>query len=103
MQRCASDYGAECFRSSMPLADDMDFRFLAERFETTGGEIQAIALDAAFLAAGEESSIGMRHLMRAMTRRQTKQGNAGGWARYQDGLRVATASHWSLVTTGHPQ
>jgi hypothetical protein len=69
---------------SAPLRDDIDFRFLADRFETTGGEIQAIALDAAFLAAADDSPISMHHLMHAMTRRQTKQGNSGGWARYRE-------------------
>ena len=67
-----------------PLSSDVDFRFLAERFETTGGEIQAIALDAAFLAAAARSSIGMAQLMRAMTRRQTKHGNPGGLERYRE-------------------
>jgi len=69
---------------SAPLAADLDFHFLAERFETTGGEIQAIALDAAFLAAAARMPISMAHLMRAMTRRQTKHGNPGGLERYRE-------------------
>ncbi|SAL06192.1 hypothetical protein AWB81_07483 [Caballeronia arationis] len=67
----------------MPLADDIDWRFLAEKFETTGGEIQAIALDAAFLAAARDEPVSMPHLMHAMARRQTKQGNPGGLARFE--------------------
>jgi len=78
------------FPAATPLDDDIDFRFLAERFETTGGVIRAIALDAAFLAAAERSSITMRHLMRAMTRRQTKQGDSGGWARYREHRAAAS-------------
>ena len=58
--------------------------FLAERFETTGGDIQAIALEAAFLAAAAGEPISMSHLMRAMTRRQTKNGIPGGWERYRE-------------------
>jgi len=72
------------FPPTAPLAEDVDFRFLAERFETTGGEIQAIALDAAFLSAAAHSSIGMAQLMRAMTRRQTKHGTPGGLERYRE-------------------
>jgi hypothetical protein len=71
------------YPSTAPLADDINWRFLADKFETTGGDIQAIALDAAFLAAAEGSAIGMTHLMRAMSRRQTKQGNPGGLARFE--------------------
>lgn len=70
------------FPGTVPLAPDLDLRFLAENFETTGGEIQAIALDAAFLAAAEGTPVGMDQLMRAMSRRQTKQGNPGGMARF---------------------
>jgi SpoVK/Ycf46/Vps4 family AAA+-type ATPase len=76
------------FPPSAPLADDVDFAFLAEGFETTGGEIQAIALDAAFLAAASQCSIGMTQLMRAMTRRQTKHGNPGGLERYREHRRA---------------
>jgi hypothetical protein len=71
------------FPATVPLARDIDFRFLAEKFETTGGEIQAIALDAAFLAAAEDAPVGMSQLMRATARRQTKQGNPGGLARFK--------------------
>jgi hypothetical protein len=71
------------YPSTVPLAEDINWRFLADKFETTGGDIQAIALDAAFLAAAEGGAIGMAHLMRAMSRRQTKQGNPGGIARFE--------------------
>jgi SpoVK/Ycf46/Vps4 family AAA+-type ATPase len=71
------------FGPAVPLADDIDWRFLAEKFETTGGEIQAIALDAAFLAAARDEPVSMPHLMHAMARRQTKQGNPGGLARFE--------------------
>jgi SpoVK/Ycf46/Vps4 family AAA+-type ATPase len=71
------------YPSTVPLADDINWRFLADKFETTGGDIQAIALDAAFLAAAGGDAIGMAQLMRAMSRRQTKQGNPGGLARFE--------------------
>ena len=48
-----------------PLADDIDWRFLAEKFELSGGHIKNIVLSAAFMAAGEGTPIAMRHLLRA--------------------------------------
>ena len=48
-----------------PVAEDVDWRFLGERFELSGGHIKNIVLSAAFMAAGEGAPIGMRHLLRA--------------------------------------
>ena len=48
-----------------PLSGDIDWAFLAEKFELSGGHIKNIVLSAAFLAALEEEPIGMRHLLRA--------------------------------------
>jgi hypothetical protein len=49
-----------------PVADDVDVRFLARRFELTGGHIRQITLRAAFVAAQEErSAIAMHHLVHA--------------------------------------
>jgi hypothetical protein len=86
------------YPSTVPLAEDINWRFLADKFETTGGDIQAIALDAAFLAAAEGGAIGMAHLMRAMARRQTKQGNPGGLARFE-AHRAAMSRAESLTET----
>jgi hypothetical protein len=77
------------FTPATPLAPDIDWRFIAERFETTGGEIQTIALDAAFLAAAADEPIGMHHLMSALSRRQTRQGNPGGMERYREHRHAA--------------
>ncbi|MFZ5509197.1 MAG: ATP-binding protein [Pseudomonadota bacterium] len=71
------------FPREAPLAPDVDFRFLAEQFETSGGEIQTIALDAAFLASAEGSAIAMAHLVKAMARHQLKQGNPGGMGEFK--------------------
>ncbi|QBY50282.1 ATP-binding protein [Cupriavidus oxalaticus] len=71
------------FPAEVPLAGDIDYAFIAEQFELTGGDIQAIALEAAFLAAGEGSAVGMAQLMRALSRRQTKHGDAGTAARFR--------------------
>ena len=59
----------EIFRRTIPdqapLADDIDWGFLAEKFELSGGHIKNIVLSAAFLAALEGERIGMSHLLRA--------------------------------------
>ncbi len=48
-----------------PVAEDIDWRFLGEKFELSGGHIKNIVLSAAFMAAGEGQPISMRHLLRA--------------------------------------
>ncbi len=45
---------------------------LLSRMEITGGNIRSIAVNAAFLAADDRSSIGMEHLMRAAAREYAK-------------------------------
>lgn len=65
----------------LPRGDDIDFGFLAEQFDLTGGDIQTVVLEAAFLAAGEGSALSMGHLMHALARRQTKHGDPGAQAR----------------------
>ena len=54
-----------------PLADDVDFRALAERYEGSGGDIRNAVLKAAIAAAGESGAdhlkaIHQRHLETAM-------------------------------------
>lgn len=48
-----------------PVEEDVDWTFLAEKFELSGGHIKNIVLSAAFLAALEGGSISMGHLLRA--------------------------------------
>ncbi len=57
--------------SKTPLADDVDFRDLAERYEVAGGDIRNAVLKAAQMAAAEEGAdegklIHQRHLIAAM-------------------------------------
>ena len=47
-----------------PLDEDIDWAFLAEKFELSGGYIKNIVLSAAFMAAQEDKPIGMGHLLR---------------------------------------
>jgi SpoVK/Ycf46/Vps4 family AAA+-type ATPase len=51
--------------------DGLDFATLS-RLEITGGNVRNIAVNAAFLAAGEGRSIAMEHVMRAARREYTK-------------------------------
>ncbi len=48
-----------------PVSEDIDWQFLAEKFELSGGHIKNIVLSAAFMAAAEGAPISMRHLLRA--------------------------------------
>ena len=52
-----------------PLAEDVDIRFLAERFEFVGGNIKNCILNAAFLAAADpeaEGEVHMKHYLQAI-------------------------------------
>jgi hypothetical protein len=56
------------FPAAAPRGQELDLDFLARRFQLTGGQIQQIALTAAFLAA-ESGGIEMAHII-AATRQQ---------------------------------
>jgi SpoVK/Ycf46/Vps4 family AAA+-type ATPase len=62
------------FPGAAPMADDIDWAFLAKTFSLTGGEIRNVALDAAFLAARDGGTIAMPDIIRAMARQVVKQG-----------------------------
>jgi SpoVK/Ycf46/Vps4 family AAA+-type ATPase len=53
------------FPPGAPLAEDVSFSFLARRLELTGGNIQQIALRAAFAAVADSKAIEMRHIVQA--------------------------------------
>jgi len=55
----------QSFPAGAPLADDLDFRFIARRLELSGGNIRQITLRAAFAAAAENEPITMKHLVEA--------------------------------------
>jgi hypothetical protein len=54
------------FPASAPLGGDVDWTFLARRFELTGGAIRNAALGAAFLAADGSGVIGMAEIVNAL-------------------------------------
>lgn len=60
--------------SQVPLAVDVDFALLAQRYRLSGGSIRNAALSAAFLAAELQQSVSMSHLMHAIKREFQKMG-----------------------------
>lgn len=59
-----------------PLAEDVDIRFLAEKFEFAGGNIKNCILNAAFLAAadGDGREVHMKHYLQAIRYEYVKTG-----------------------------
>lgn len=57
-----------------PLAADVDFQLIAQKFKVAGGNIRNIALASAFLAVAEDKPIGMKHLLQAARREFQKMG-----------------------------
>ncbi|MBD0273513.1 MAG: ATP-binding protein, partial [Acetobacteraceae bacterium] len=62
------------FPPRAPLDPDLDLDVLADSLDLTGGSIQSAALRAAYLAAGEDRPIAMRHLAYACRRELLKLG-----------------------------
>jgi SpoVK/Ycf46/Vps4 family AAA+-type ATPase len=54
--------------------EDVDFEKLAHRFSLSGGNIRNVGLSAAFLAASENRSVNMQHILHAIRREYTKVG-----------------------------
>jgi hypothetical protein len=62
------------FGSDAPLADNVDFGFLAKQFEMAGGDMRNVALEAAFQAAQSGRAIGMQEIVRSLARQLSKEG-----------------------------
>ncbi len=62
------------FPSEAPAADDIDFTYLAKRFNLSGGNIKNVVVTAAFLAAQNGRVIRMEHMIRATKREYEKMG-----------------------------
>jgi AAA+ superfamily predicted ATPase len=60
--------------ASAPLAAGVDLDLIARDFRLSGGSIKNAALQAAYLAAGESTEIGMTHLVAAVHRELRKMG-----------------------------
>lgn len=62
------------FPPETPLAPDVDFPYLAEKFPFAGGHIKNIVTSAAFLAAEAGRAVGMRQVIRAIKHELEKNG-----------------------------
>jgi hypothetical protein len=62
------------FPVSAPVAEDIDWNFLARQFELSGGNIRNVALSAGFLAAEAERPISMEHVVLGIARELKKSG-----------------------------
>jgi hypothetical protein len=62
------------FPDTVPKADDVDFDDLARRFKLAGGNIRNIIVGAAYLAATDNSSVTMQHLLHSARREFQKMG-----------------------------
>ncbi|WP_273652785.1 ATP-binding protein [Cellulomonas fimi] len=58
----------------VPRASDVDLEFCADAFELAGGAIRSAAVTAAYLAAHDGGTVGMRHVVAAVYREYRKLG-----------------------------
>jgi ATP-dependent 26S proteasome regulatory subunit len=76
-----------------PLADDVNFGFLARQFELSGGNIRNVALAAAFFAAESGAQICMEHFIHGAARELQKLGklpSRSEFRQYYDLLRASS-------------
>lgn len=62
------------FPAEMPKDGGIDFDYLADNFELSGGIIKNIVMSAAFMAAEDDLPVSMTHLLRALKIQLSKQG-----------------------------
>lgn len=60
------------FTDKMPLSDDIDLSYIAERFEFTGASIKNIVLEAAFLAVMNDTEIKMEYILKSIANEYLK-------------------------------
>ncbi len=80
----------KAFPAGAPLDRELDLTFMANQFELAGGNIRNIALAAAFLAAEQNSSIQMEHVILSTERELHKIGrlpSKGAFGAYWEALR----------------
>jgi SpoVK/Ycf46/Vps4 family AAA+-type ATPase len=63
-----------CLPDGAPRQDDIDLERLSRDFKLSGGNIRNVVLHAAFLAAADDTPIGMSHLLQAVRREHHKMG-----------------------------
>lgn len=62
------------FPKEAPLREEIDYESLSKHFKIAGGNIKNIALNAAFLAAEDNKTIGMEHILHGIKREFEKMG-----------------------------
>lgn len=62
-----------CFTENVPTGD-IDFKFLADKFELSGGNIKNIVLNAVFAAAQADEPVNMLHILEALRMERIKTG-----------------------------
>ncbi|NOZ67893.1 MAG: ATP-binding protein [Deferribacteres bacterium] len=62
------------YPEEVPLSDDIDFEFLAERLQIAGGNIKNIVLNSGVYAAADGSHVRMKHIIKAAAREFQKMG-----------------------------
>lgn len=78
------------FTDKMPLSDDIDLPYLAERFEFTGASIKNIVLESAFLAVMNDSEIKQEYILKSIANEYQKLGKhvlPGDFGRYGELFR----------------
>jgi hypothetical protein len=89
------------FPKNAPLSAQIDWDFLARRFEFSGGTIRNAALSAAFLAAESGGEIGMRELVQAVRIEIVKSGRrmpAGEFGRYAEHFERSAGARSASVS-----
>lgn len=62
------------FPKTAPVTEDVEFDFLAKQFRISGGVIKNIAINSAFFAAEDSSTISMKHIIIAIKKEFEKMG-----------------------------
>lgn len=62
------------FPKEAPLGDDIDFKYVASKFQIAGGYIKNIAVSSAFMAADAGTVIRMQHILQAVKYEMQKTG-----------------------------
>lgn len=62
------------FPAATPQSSDLDFSYLASKLQIAGGSIKNIVLASAFLAAANQTPVGMRHIVTAAKQELRKSG-----------------------------
>ena len=83
---------AHAWPHEAPVAADVDFDFLAQRFKLTGGNIRNVVVAAAFMAVADKSPVTMAHVIRGVRREYQKMGKTCAESEFGPYFAMLTAS-----------